>query len=78
MDWLVTEKYCVFGKDFEITFKNSFSEYANIENEIKKELGDSKPLVAREVAKELCNEKYNKDDRGWGKLKELADKIKNL
>lgn len=77
-DWLVTEKYCVFGKDFENTFKNSFSEYTNIEERIKNELGDSKPLVAKEVAKLICNENYNEKDNGWKKLKELADNIRKL
>jgi len=77
-DWLITDKYCVFGKDFEETFRNSFSTYQDIEEKIKNELGDSKPLVAREVAKTICNENYNEIDVGWDNLTKIAHKIKIL
>jgi hypothetical protein len=76
--WLVNDKFCVFGKDFEDTFRKSFTKYNEIEGDIKKELGDSKPLVAREVAKIICNGNYNENDEGWECLKKLADKIKDL
>jgi len=74
-DWNIGDKYCVFGKDFEETFRNSFPDYKNIENQVKEELDDSKPLVAKEVAKRL-----NSDGNciGWGKLKELKCKIEKL
>jgi len=78
-EWIVEDKFCVFGKDFEDTFRNrkSFTRYNEIEDDIKKKLGDSKPLVAREVAILICEEDCNKKDAGWKKLKELADKIRN-
>jgi putative ATP-dependent endonuclease of OLD family len=76
--WLVNDKFCVFGKDFEDTFRNSFKSYKDLENDIKGELGDSKPLVAREVAKIICNGNYNENDVGWKYLKIMAEKIKNL
>ena len=76
--WLVNDKFCVFGKDFEDTFRKSFINYNEIEGDIKKELGDSKPLVAREVAKKLSIDNYDKNDIGWKKLKNMAEKIKNL
>jgi len=76
--WLVDDKFCVFGKDFEDTFRKSFTKYNEIEGDIKKELGDSKPLVAREVAKIICNENDNENDEGWKYLKIMAEKIKNL
>ncbi len=77
--WLISEKYCVFGKDFEDTFRKNFSGYESLEGTIKKnELGDSKPLVAREIAKRICNENCNENDEGWEYLKDLADKINQL
>jgi len=76
--WLVKDKFCVFGKDFENTFRKSFTKYNEIEGVIKKELGDSKPLVAREVAKKICNENYYENDEGWKYLNIMAEKIKNL
>jgi putative ATP-dependent endonuclease of OLD family len=77
-EWIVEDKFCVFGIDFEDTFRKSFKSYEEIENIIKGELGDSKPLVAREVAKRICNENYNANDEGWKYLKDLANKIKDL
>lgn len=74
-DWNIGDKFCVFGKDFEETFKKSFKSYSTIEEQVKKELGDSKPLVAREVAKRLD---VNTDDTGWNRLKELKCKIESL
>ena len=77
-EWIVEDKFCVFGKDFEDTFRKSFTKYNEIEGDIKKELGDSKPLVAREVAKKICNGNYNENGDGWRHLEIMAEKIKNL
>jgi hypothetical protein len=65
-------------KNIEDTFRKSFTKYNEIEGDIKKELGDSKPLVAREVAKKLSTDNYDKNDIGWKRLKIIAKKIKNL
>ncbi|MGB9756123.1 MAG: ATP-dependent nuclease, partial [Desulfurella sp.] len=73
-DWNIGDKFCLFGKDFEETFRNTFNNYKNIEEEVRKELGDSKPLVAREVANGLL---YDKNGDGWGKIEELKNKIEN-
>lgn len=76
-EWLINDKYCVFGKDFEDTLRKSFSKYKEIEDDIKTELGDSKPLIAREVAKNLCsNDYYNENDIGWKNFIILADRIR--
>jgi putative ATP-dependent endonuclease of OLD family len=75
-EWLINDKYCVFGKDFEDTLRKSFSKYKEIEDVIKTELGDSKPLIAREVAKNLCDDNYDEDDNGWGNFMKLANKIR--
>ncbi|MEJ5265768.1 MAG: AAA family ATPase [Bacteroidales bacterium] len=74
-DWNIGDKYCVFGKDFEETFRNSFTDYKNIEDQVKKDLGDSKPIVAREVAKRL---NINTNSIGFNKLNELKTKIETL
>jgi putative ATP-dependent endonuclease of OLD family len=74
-DWNIGDKFCVFGKDFEKTFRNSFQDYKNIEEQVKKDLGDSKPIVAREVAKRL---NINTNSIGFNKLNELKTKIETL
>jgi putative ATP-dependent endonuclease of OLD family len=76
-DWNIGEKFCVFGKDFEETLRNTFSDYKKIEEEVKNELGDSKPLVAREVAREIC-QKYNLEDGSWDNFKKLKKNIEDL
>lgn len=52
--WTLSEKYCVFGADFETTMRASFTDYDKIENENKEILGSSsKNLIARETAKSI-------------------------
>ena len=73
-DWLINEKFCVFGKDFEETMRKNFPEYQKWEDEANKTLGDSKPIVARYVASQL-----NVDNApGWGKYERLRDTIRDL
>ncbi|MFW6020280.1 MAG: ATP-dependent nuclease, partial [Bacteroidales bacterium] len=59
--WNINDNFCVFGEDFEATMRASFKEYEAIETEAKERLGDSKHIVAREVAHEL---EVNNDE-GW-------------
>ena len=73
-DWLIHEKFCLFGKDFEATARANFPGYQEKEQEAKEILGDSKPIVARYVASQL-----NVDDApGWKKYERLRDAIRNL
>lgn len=74
-DWNINEKFCVFGSDYEVTMKNTFSEYEKIEKEKVKILGSSKPIVARAVAKRL---KSNSSPWEWEKIQEIASHIRNL
>lgn len=77
-DWNINEKFCVFGKDFETTMRNSFEVYKQIEEEEKERLGSSnKPIIARAVAERL---EYSEDswDIGWIRIKELSDRIIKL
>jgi len=72
--WNINDNFCVFGEDFEATMRASFDEYEAIETDAKERLGDSKHIVAREVAHEL---EVN-DDVGWEWFKSLAESIENL
>lgn len=74
-DWNLGDKFCVFGVDFETTMRNSMPEYHAIEAQVVAELGDSKPIVAREVAKRLP---FLPDAEGWQRLERLKEIILNL
>lgn len=74
-DWNIGEKFCVFGKDFETAMRSSIPGYDDIETQVKSELGDSKPIVAREVAKRLT---VQKDAPGWKNLEALKESILKL
>lgn len=75
-DWLVGDKFSVFGVDFETALRGLFPSYTELETHAENELGtDSKPFVARYVAKELT---YSEDHDGWNKFADLADAISAL
>ncbi len=75
-DWNISDKFCVFGADFEKTMRNSFCDYCTIEDQKKIELGSSsKHLIAREVAKNI---NIIEDSTGKQYFKQLIEKIKNL
>lgn len=74
-DWNISDRYCVFGTDFETTMRNSFPEYKEIELEIVNSLGPSKPIVARETALRL---EYNSSSDAWKKLDQLATFIEAI
>jgi len=77
--WYIEDLFCIFGKDFEKTLRDTFKKYIELENIIKDELGDAKPLVAREVAIRLTtSDNYDETDTGWEKIKNLCTQIKNL
>jgi hypothetical protein len=73
--WTVAETYSVFGTDFENCMRASFEGYEVLEEEAKKELGESKPLVARFVADRL-----ERDDgqTGWQRITQLASVLRSL
>jgi putative ATP-dependent endonuclease of OLD family len=62
-DWLIDEKFSVFGVDFETILRQYFPDYAKLEEEAKTNIGSTKPLVARYVANNLRFE--NENDPGW-------------
>jgi putative ATP-dependent endonuclease of OLD family len=73
-NWNVGTGYCVFGQDFEKTFESSFNGYQDIQKKAKEVLGNSKPIVAREIATQLIVD----DSIGWKKIAELSAKIQAL
>ncbi|MBW1973029.1 MAG: hypothetical protein JRI44_09405, partial [Deltaproteobacteria bacterium] len=74
-DWNIGDRFCIFGRDFETTLRSGFPNYENLEKEAKNILGDSKPIVAKEVAVKL---EYNETNVGWQKFTDLKDKIINF
>ncbi len=75
-NWNISEKFCVFGIDFETTLRASFDDYQTIEQQQKELLGSSsKHIVARETAKNISLEA---SDIGREKLDELIAHIKAL
>jgi len=78
-DWNISKYFCVFGKDFESTLRNSFEVYQAVEKEEKNRLGSSnKPIIARAVAERLVSTEKVEEDIGWRKLALLGKRIKNL
>lgn len=77
-DWTIEDRFCVFKQDFETTMRNLCSQYKKLEEKIKEELGDSKPLIAREVARELVRNVDNSNECLWKKFSLLKKKILNL
>lgn len=74
--WTVSEKYCVFGTDFETAMKTSFDDYSEIEERNRILLGSSsKNLIARETAK-LIN--LDNESVGKSKMIDLIDKVKKM
>jgi putative ATP-dependent endonuclease of OLD family len=77
-DWNINSNFCVFGADFEVTMRNSFTRYAEIEAEEKERLGTSKPIVAKAVSERLLREDINPDDNGWEYFNQLKGFIEAM
>ncbi|HEY5747624.1 MAG TPA: AAA family ATPase [Chryseolinea sp.] len=77
MDWNIGERYCVFGGNFERTFRNSFDEYGAFETEERQRLGGSKPIVAKAVAKRLAA-LDRRDQVGWDRVRNLVQRLENF
>ena len=72
--WIVKDRFCVFGEDFEREMRKQFPSYRKLEEEARQEYGDSKPIIARYVAKKLGDSEAD----GWQKYSTLAEAIKKL
>lgn len=75
-NWAISDKYCVFGNDFETTMRASFQDYSDVEKAVTEQLGSSsKNLIARETAKLID---LTSDSEGKKQLEILIEKIINL
>jgi len=74
-NWGVTGKFTVFGNDFETTLRTYFKEYSSLEEQAKRDLGDSKPLIAQYVANNI---QYDNENRGWQNFKRMVEVIRRL
>jgi len=74
-EWVVAEKYAIFGKDFEEAMRAHFGEYSALENEAEEQGTSSKPFKARWAAQRLDAES---DDPGWAKIEEMVGYLKML
>ena len=73
----VTDRYAIFGKDFETSLRSLFLQYSQFEKEANEMFDSSaKPFITRYVAEKLSNSECN--EPGWERLVELKDKIMDL
>lgn len=77
-DWNIGERFCVFGLDFEATMRNSFAQYAQFEGEERIRLGDSKPIIAKSVAKRISSGIIELELPGWQRINQLKGMLENL
>lgn len=73
----VGEKCMVFKSNFEETLRSTFPSYSSHEQNMRPTIGTAKPILAREVAKKIC-EHGGKSAEGWSILNQLKEKICNL
>lgn len=75
-DWIIAERYSVFGNDFESTLRKLLPGYEDLEKDAIQELGsDSKPLIAKFVAERI---ELPDESEGAGRFRTLAQKIHQL
>ena len=74
-EWIVSERYTIFGQDFESEMRKRFAQYSQLEEQAKAQGVDTKPFIARYVAEGLdpsCS------DPGWQKVDEMIQRLKAL
>lgn len=70
--WNIAANFCVFGKDFELTMRQSFKQYNEHEEASKTTYGDSKPIIAKTVAALLVKSKDD-TEAGWKRFSDFKD-----
>lgn len=70
--WNIAANFCVFGKDFELTMRQSFKKYSEHEEAAKTTYGDSKPIIAKTVAALLVKSKDD-TEAGWKRFSDLKE-----
>lgn len=72
-DWIVADKYTIFGADFEEAMRKSFEHYASLEQQAEEQGVSSKPFKARWAAQNLVA--YS-EDPGWAKIDKMIRHLK--
>jgi len=76
-DWIIEDRFAIFGKDFETTFRALIPGYSDLEEEAKQGgLQEAKQLIARYVAARI---EFGKEEQAvMEKLKDLIDRLSRL
>ncbi|WP_322794738.1 ATP-dependent nuclease [Thermoflexus sp.] len=74
-DWIVSERYAIFGKNFEEAMSLVFREYKLLERQAEENGVSSKPFKARWVAQNLD---ANSSDPGWTKVDEMISHLRAM
>jgi len=76
-DWIIEDRFAIFGKDFETTFRALIPGYSDLEKKAKHGgLQDAKQLIARYVAARI---EFGKEEQAvMEKLKDLIDRLSRL
>ncbi|MDA2923304.1 AAA family ATPase [Acidobacteria bacterium AH-259-L09] len=76
-DFHITDKFAVFGTDFEVCLRQLFPQYSQTEAQAREYLSsDSKPMIARHVARELAQTDVSGEP--WDKVRDLAEHIRQV
>jgi putative ATP-dependent endonuclease of the OLD family len=73
-DWLIGERFAVFGSNFEEILRDRFPLYTDLEKKAGEDGIDSKPFVSRYVAEHVMKN----NAAGWQGMKMLADELRKL
>ncbi len=74
-DWLINDRYTVFGGDYEKTMRLYFKGYESLEEQARQEGIDAKPFIARWVAERL---EIDNGDEGWDRISEMIANLRSL
>ena len=76
-DWIIEDRFAIFGKDFETTFRSLLPGYSVLEEKAKQDgLQGAKPLIARYVAARF--EFGEEEQAALEKLEDLKDRLLRL
>ena len=74
-EWIVAERYTIFGRDFEEAMRTHFHQYSALEQEAEEQGVTSKPFKARWAVQRLD---AGSKDPGWTKVDEMVRYLKEL
>lgn len=72
-EWIIEDRFSVFGHDFESTMRQFFPRYTDLETEAQAEGVEAKPFIARWVAERLP---LDTDTDGRRKLSSLVEMVR--